>query len=76
MDLFFRDERVLEMLYAEAKYNIIEGRYPCEMSQYIMLGSIQARIELGPYNPQFHTINFFRFDSVSSSSGSVSPDLP
>ncbi|BES90915.1 FERM central domain [Nesidiocoris tenuis] len=55
-----KDERVLEMLYAEAKYNIIEGRYPCEMSQYIMLGSIQARIELGPYNPQFHTINFFR----------------
>uniref|UniRef100_A0A146L8J5 FERM domain-containing protein 8 n=2 Tax=Lygus hesperus TaxID=30085 RepID=A0A146L8J5_LYGHE len=55
-----KDERVLELLYAEAKYNILEGRYPCEVSQYIMLGSIQARIELGPYNPQFHTLHFFR----------------
>ncbi|XP_024081210.1 FERM domain-containing protein 8 isoform X2 [Cimex lectularius] len=55
-----KDEKILELLYAEAKYNILEGRYPCEMAQYIMLGSIQARIELGPYNPQFHTLQFFR----------------
>ncbi|KAL1110415.1 hypothetical protein AAG570_007946 [Ranatra chinensis] len=55
-----KDEKILELLYAEAKNNILEGRYPCEVSHYIMLGSIQARIELGPYNPQVHTLHFFR----------------
>ncbi|XP_066901702.1 FERM domain-containing protein 8, partial [Halyomorpha halys] len=55
-----KDEKILELLYAEAKYNILEGRYPCDVTQYIMLGSIQARIELGPYNPQYHTLHFFR----------------
>ncbi|XP_066901081.1 FERM domain-containing protein 8-like isoform X2 [Halyomorpha halys] len=54
-----KDEKILELLYAEAKYNILEGRYPCDVTQYIMLGSIQARIELGPYNPQYHTLHFF-----------------
>ncbi|XP_065222741.1 FERM domain-containing protein 8 isoform X2 [Planococcus citri] len=54
------DVKVLELLYEEAKYNILEGRYPCEISQYIMLGGIQARLELGPYNPQVHTNRFFR----------------
>ncbi|KAF4518167.1 hypothetical protein B566_EDAN007858 [Ephemera danica] len=44
----------------ETKYNILEGRYPCETSHYIMLGGLQARIELGPYNPQLHTPDFFR----------------
>jgi hypothetical protein len=51
----------LDLLYEEAKYNILEGRYPCEVSHYIMLGGIQARIELGPYNPQVHTTQFFRY---------------
>jgi hypothetical protein len=58
---FYRDQKLLDMLYEEAKYNILEGRYPCEVSHYIMLGGIQARIELGPYNPQVHTTQFFRY---------------
>jgi hypothetical protein len=29
-------------LYEEAKYNILTGRYPCEISDYIMLGGIQV----------------------------------
>uniref|UniRef100_A0A1S4MXK8 FERM domain-containing protein 8 n=1 Tax=Pediculus humanus subsp. corporis TaxID=121224 RepID=A0A1S4MXK8_PEDHC len=55
-----KDQKILELLYEESKYNILEGRYPCEMMHYISLGAIQAKIELGPYNPQIHTIQFFR----------------
>ncbi|XP_022186630.1 putative FERM domain-containing protein FRMD8P1 isoform X2 [Nilaparvata lugens] len=59
-DQRIKDAKVVELLYHEARYNILEGRYPCEVNNYIMLGAIQARLELGPYNPQHHTIHFFR----------------
>lgn len=55
-----RDQKILELLYEEARYNILEGRYPCEVAHYIMLGGMQARIELGPYNPQVHSTHYFR----------------
>eukprot|EP00095_Tigriopus_kingsejongensis_P011483 maker-scaffold626_size122949-snap-gene-0.34 protein:Tk11483 transcript:maker-scaffold626_size122949-snap-gene-0.34-mRNA-1 annotation:"ferm domain-containing protein 8" len=55
-----RDNKILELLYEEAKYNILTGRYPCEISDYIMLGGIQARLELGPYDSDTHTSSFFR----------------
>lgn len=54
------DFKALELLYEEAKCNVLEGRYPCDISQYTMLGGIQARLELGPYNSQIHTNRFFR----------------
>ena len=50
----------MELLYEEAKYNILTGRYPCEISDYIMLGGIQARLELGAYDETTHTPSFFR----------------
>lgn len=31
-----RESKILELLYEEAKYNILFGRYPCEISDYIM----------------------------------------
>lgn len=55
-----RDHKVMELLYEEAKYNILTGRYPCEISDYIMLGGIQARLELGPYDITVHTPSYFR----------------
>ena len=55
-----RDHKSLELLYEEAKYNILTGRYPCEISDYIMLGGIQARLELGPYDMAIHTPSYFR----------------
>ena len=55
-----KDHRILELLYEEAKYNILTGRYPCEISDYIMLGGIQARLEIGPYDPAIHSPTFFR----------------
>ncbi|KAK7571925.1 hypothetical protein V9T40_014397 [Parthenolecanium corni] len=54
------DLGVLELLYEEAKCNILEGRYPCDVSQYTMLGGIQARLELGPYNTQVHSNKYLR----------------
>ena len=58
--LYYRDHKILELLYEEAKYNILTGRYPCEISDYIMLGGIQARLELGPYDMTVHTPSYFR----------------
>jgi hypothetical protein len=56
----FREHKILELLYEEAKYNILTGRYPCEISDYIMLGGIQARLELGPYDIGVHTPSYMR----------------
>ncbi|XP_054740102.1 uncharacterized protein LOC129245756 [Anastrepha obliqua] len=55
-----KDHRILELLYEEAKYNVLSGRYVMEPVHALMLGGIQARIELGPYNSHTHTISFLR----------------
>ncbi|XP_032674620.1 putative FERM domain-containing protein FRMD8P1 [Odontomachus brunneus] len=56
-----KDTKVLELLYAEARYNVLQGRYACDgPARYASLGALQARIELGPYNAQTHTLAFFR----------------
>ncbi|KAL1461933.1 hypothetical protein WDU94_013795 [Cyamophila willieti] len=59
-EMVIKDHRILDLLYAEARHNILEGRYPCDSSHYYMLGGIQARIELGSYNPSLHSSKFFR----------------
>nr|CAI5846960.1 unnamed protein product [Callosobruchus analis] len=56
-----KEHKILELLYEEARSNILKGRYPCEVIHYIMLGGIQARIELGPYNP----LKKFNLDMVA-----------
>ena len=55
-----RDPRIVELLYEEARHNVLAGRYILEPAHSIMLGGIQARIELGPYNIHSHTISYFR----------------
>uniref|UniRef100_A0A1A9VLZ9 FERM domain-containing protein 8 n=1 Tax=Glossina austeni TaxID=7395 RepID=A0A1A9VLZ9_GLOAU len=55
-----KDHRILELLYEEAKHNVLTGRYIMESVHSLMLGGIQARIELGPFNTHTHTITFFR----------------
>lgn len=55
-----RDPRILELLYEEARHNVLLGRYIMEPAHSIMLGGIQARIELGPYNVHTHTVSYFR----------------
>jgi len=55
-----KDDKILELFYAEARHNILSGRYPCEAEDYSTLGSLQAGIELGSFNPELHTLEFFR----------------
>lgn len=55
-----RDHRIVELLYEEAKHCVLTGRYIMEPVHSLMLGGIQARIELGPYNSLTHTVGFFR----------------
>lgn len=57
---FRRDPRIIELLYEEARHNVLNGRYILEPAHSIMLGGIQARIELGPFNVHTHTISYFR----------------
>jgi len=54
------DEKILELFYAEARHNILSGRYPCEVDDYSALGALQACIEMGSFNPETHTMDFFR----------------
>lgn len=55
-----RDPAVIELLYYEAKQNVLAGRYPCDLAEAVLLGSFTARITHGNYMPQQHTANFFR----------------
>ncbi|XP_064556865.1 uncharacterized protein Bili isoform X3 [Drosophila montana] len=54
-----KDHRIVELLYEEAKHCVLTGRYIMEPVHSLMLGGIQARIELGPYNSLTHTVGFF-----------------
>uniref|UniRef100_A0A1B0DAK5 FERM central domain-containing protein n=1 Tax=Phlebotomus papatasi TaxID=29031 RepID=A0A1B0DAK5_PHLPP len=60
------DPRILELLYEEARHNVLMGRYIMEPAHSIMLGGIQARVELGPYNSHTHTIGYFRQSEFSN----------
>ena len=62
-EMRIRDPGVIELLYCEAKHNILVGRYPCEPSETFLLGSLVARINLGNFIPQQHTPIFFRYFS-------------
>lgn len=56
-----KDGKILELFYAEARHNILSGRYPCEVEDYSSFGALQAGIEMGSYNPDIHTLEFFRY---------------
>lgn len=60
IEVYSRDSRIQELLYEEARHNVVTGRYPLESAQAVMLGGLQARIQLGPYDPHRHTAKFFR----------------
>lgn len=52
------DAFILELLYEEAKVNILSGRYPYH--DYELLASIQAAIELGPFQSRVHCSSYFK----------------
>ena len=55
-----KDHKVLELLYEEAKYNMLTSRYPCEISDYIMLGGIQVDHKNQLNGNDFDEIEMFR----------------
>lgn len=50
----------LELLYEEAKQNVLCGRYPCDQNTAERMAGMQARIELGKYDHDIHTPAFFK----------------
>ncbi|XP_042705608.2 FERM domain-containing protein 8 isoform X4 [Chrysemys picta bellii] len=54
-ELQIENEAVLRLLYEEAKFNILEGRYPCDVEDCEQLGALVCRLQLGPYDQDQHT---------------------
>ncbi|XP_027711942.1 FERM domain-containing protein 8 isoform X2 [Vombatus ursinus] len=48
-ELQVNNEDVLRLLYEEAKFNVLEVRYPCDVEDCEKLGALVCRLELGPY---------------------------
>ncbi|XP_068922379.1 FERM domain-containing protein 8 [Petaurus breviceps papuanus] len=48
-ELQVNNEDVLRLLYEEAKFNVLEVRYPCDVEDCEQLGALVCRLELGPY---------------------------
>ncbi|XP_031799938.1 FERM domain-containing protein 8 isoform X2 [Sarcophilus harrisii] len=48
-ELQVNNEEVLRLLYEEAKFNVLEVRYPCDAEDCEKLGALVCRLELGPY---------------------------
>ena len=61
-EMRLRDSSIIELLYFEAKRNVLTGRYPREVSDCIVLGGLSAKISLENITPQLHNPSFFRYD--------------
>jgi len=67
-DVFYRkdqeqhlaNEQILCLLYQEAKYNVVEGRYILHNEDYHYLAGIQALIHLGSFDPRQHVLAEYR----------------
>lgn len=52
---------MLSLLYHEAKFNVIEGRYVVQPEEYDQLAGIQALIHLEHYNANTHTRDHYKY---------------
>lgn len=52
---------MLSLLYHEAKFNVIEGRYVVQPEEYDQLAGIQALIHLEHYNANTHTLDHYKY---------------
>ena len=55
---------MLNLLYHEAKFNVIEGRYVVQPEEYDQLAGIQALIHLEHYNPSTHTQEHYKYVNI------------
>ncbi|XP_076452584.1 putative FERM domain-containing protein FRMD8P1 [Babylonia areolata] len=59
-EVFVTNEQMLCLLYHEAKFNVVQGRYALYMEDYHRLAGLQALIHLGKYNRQTHMLADYR----------------
>ena len=64
MSLQISNEVMLNLLYHEAKFNVIEGRYVVQPEEYDQLAGIQALIHLEHYNPKTHTQEHYKYVNI------------
>ncbi|KAL8576115.1 hypothetical protein ACOMHN_001465 [Nucella lapillus] len=58
------NEQILCLLYHEAKYNVVQGRFALTHQDYHRLAGIQALIHLGTFSPQSHVLAHYRANLV------------
>ena len=49
------DRASVELLYAQAKHDVVESRYPCTESDCFTLAALQAQEEFGETCPADHS---------------------
>ncbi|XP_033095355.1 FERM domain-containing protein 8-like isoform X5 [Anneissia japonica] len=54
-ELQLTDDKILRLLFYEARENVLEGVYGCEKDEYEYLAGILAYIEHGRFDPKKHT---------------------
>lgn len=59
-ELQISNEGILRLLYDEAKYNVLEGKYPCDIEDCELLGGLSCCLEMGPYSKEEHTPSTLR----------------
>lgn len=64
-EMRLRDSGIIELLYCEARNNVLIGRYPCDLPETFLLGSLVARVNLGNFIPHQHTSMFFRYEPIT-----------
>ncbi|XP_076434671.1 putative FERM domain-containing protein FRMD8P1 [Babylonia areolata] len=58
------DEQTLCLLYHEAKYNVVQGRFALTPQDYHRLAGLQALIHLGKFSSQSHMLASYRSNLV------------
>ncbi|XP_067943771.1 putative FERM domain-containing protein FRMD8P1 isoform X2 [Watersipora subatra] len=64
-DLKVKDNEILELLFTEARCNIMDGTYPCDRDLLIKLAGLLCAVQYGPFNEEQHTIEFYKANQAS-----------
>lgn len=51
---------ILELLFTEARLNVLNGTYPCDKDLMLKLAGILLLMQYGEYNETTHTAEFFK----------------
>jgi len=54
------DPEILELLFTEARSNIMNGTYPCDRELAVKLAGVLCVMQYGPYNELEHTPDYYK----------------